>query len=187
MADCVFCDIVAGAAPAQYVRRWADATAFVPLDPVVDGHVLIVPNEHVRDAVERPAVTAAALLRAAELAAEHEASNILTSIGSAATQSIFHLHWHVIRRAPGDQLMVPWGTTGDPHNPHWCRVAEDQRAAVREAAYELTAMADRHAAVDLYGLTADEALLRHAIAKIRTAIGDVVEPPDETALRVRGW
>lgn len=133
---CVFCDIIAGTGPATIVREWPDALAFVPLNPVVPdgGHILVVPRQHVEDAVENPAVTAATMARAAEFAAEHEASNIITSIGKAATQSVFHLHVHVIRRAPGDQLMVPWGTTGNPHDPHSCKrstVAEEECERLR--------------------------------------------------------
>jgi histidine triad (HIT) family protein len=122
--QCVFCDIVAGRAPAQIVRRWPETTAFVPLDPVTPGHLLIVPNEHVRDAVEKPNLTMLTMGRAVSMAAESDSANILTSIGAPATQSIFHLHIHVVPRATGDMLMVPWGTTGDPHAPHWCKVAE---------------------------------------------------------------
>lgn len=126
-ADCVFCGIIAGTEPATIVREWPDAIAFLPLNPVAppDGHVLVVPRVHVPDAVMRPDVTAATTARAAELAAANDASNIITSVGRAATQSVFHLHIHVIRREAGDQLMVPWGTTGDPHAPHWCRVADE--------------------------------------------------------------
>lgn len=121
---CVFCDIVAGRAPAQIVRRWPETTAFVPLDPISPGHVLVVPNQHVRDAVESPSVTMLTMGRAVALASEYHSSNILTSNGAPATQSIFHLHIHVVSRMPNDQLMLPWGTTGDPHAPHWCAVAQ---------------------------------------------------------------
>lgn len=114
-ADCVFCQIISGVEHAEIVYSWSDAIAFTPLDPVVSGHVLVVPKVHVRDAVESPAVTAFAMARASELAAAYSASNILTSVGAAATQSVFHLHIHVIPRLTGDQLMIPWGTTGDPH------------------------------------------------------------------------
>lgn len=135
---CVFCDIVAGTAPAKIVHEWPDSIAFVPLGPVVDGHVLVVPRQHVADAVEDPAVTAMTMARAAELAAEHEASNILTSIGRPATQSVFHLHIHVIRREAGDQLMVPWGTTGNPHDPHSCKRSAQAEAelAAKDAKIE---------------------------------------------------
>jgi diadenosine tetraphosphate (Ap4A) HIT family hydrolase len=53
--------------------------------------------------------------------------NIITSIGKAATQSIKHLHVHLVPRTEDDKLMVPWGTIygDDPTAPHWCKVADD--------------------------------------------------------------
>lgn len=139
---CVFCDIVAGDAPATIVREWPDAVAFVPRDPVVDGHVLVVPRRHVADATSRPDVTADTMRRAAELAAglcwlyDTEHSNILTSVGAPATQSIFHLHIHVIPRRTGDQLMVPWGTTGNPHEPHRCKGMDALDAEIAQIVVE---------------------------------------------------
>ena len=133
MADCVFCSIVRGEAPAKIVREWDSAIAFVPLDPVVNGHVLVVPRRHVQDAVESQVLTLLTMSCALDLARETDASNIITSIGAAATQSIFHLHIHVIPREFGDDLMVPWGTTSDPHEPHWCAVADDLAAQLIKA------------------------------------------------------
>lgn len=125
---CVFCEIVAGESPAQFIATWPDAVAFRPLGPVVPGHVLVIPRAHVADFVEDPAVTAATMRRAAQLAGTlgHDSANVITSMGRAATQSVFHLHIHVVPRAEDDQLMVPWGTVygDDPQAPHWCRVAE---------------------------------------------------------------
>lgn len=133
LPSCVFCDIVAGDAPAQVVRRWNDATAFIPLDPVVPdgGHVLVVPNDHIRDVSDMPVSAADTMVRAIELASAWESFNVITSAGKAATQSIFHLHWHIVRREPGDQLMVPWGTTGDPHAPHRCKGMDALEAQLR--------------------------------------------------------
>lgn len=125
MNECVFCEIVEGTAPAHIVAEWDDAIAFTPLGPVCDGHVLVIPRVHVADALVDPEVSGAAMRRACEWAAGLYAhANILTSIGKPATQSIFHLHIHVIPRVSGDQLMLPWGTTGNPHDPHWCKVAQ---------------------------------------------------------------
>lgn len=122
---CPFCEIVAGRAPATIVGEWSDTLAIVPLNPVVDGHTLVIPREHVRDAVIDPAVTATTMQRAAEFTRDHwPHANILTSIGKPATQSVFHLHIHAIPRREDDWLMLPWGTTGDPHDPHWCKAAQ---------------------------------------------------------------
>jgi histidine triad (HIT) family protein len=102
--------------------------AFVPLTPVCDGHVLIVPRMHVDDAATNQWTTAIVMRRAAVYIRERGGSwNIITSIGKAATQSIKHLHVHLVPRTEDDKLMVPWGTIygDDPTAPHWCKIADD--------------------------------------------------------------
>ncbi len=114
MSDCVFCAIVAGDSPAEVVRRWPDAMAFVPLNPVTDGHTLIVPNAHVSDASQDIWTSALTMARAAQYVVERglypprRACNIITSLGDAATQTVFHLHLHVVPRTAGDGLHLPW-------------------------------------------------------------------------------
>lgn len=105
---CVFCRIITGEEPATIVRRGRDAVAFAPLNPVTDGHVLVVPTVHVRDALQDPAVTAATMKAAAGLAAKSGPCNFITSVGAEATQSVFHLHIHVVPRRAGDGLALPW-------------------------------------------------------------------------------
>lgn len=125
MSDCVFCEIVAGDAPARIVEDWLHTIVFHPLDPVTEGHLLVIPKRHVEDFTTDPITSAVTMLRAAEYA--HEAGgeyNLITSKGANASQSVFHLHVHLVPRRAGDQLMLPWGTTGDPHAPHWCKVAQ---------------------------------------------------------------
>ena len=97
------------------VWEWPDAVAFLPLDPVVQeerGHVLVVPRVHVRDFTVDPEVTAATSRRAAELGAELRAAgrdlNQITSAGPAATQTVPHLHLHVVTRRAEDGLHLPW-------------------------------------------------------------------------------
>lgn len=107
--DCVFCAIVDGTGPAEVVRRWDDALALVPLRPVVPGHLLVIPVRHVPDAAADPEAAAAVARRAAQLLAELGVqANLLTSIGPDATQTVFHLHWHLVPRAAGDGLALPW-------------------------------------------------------------------------------
>lgn len=106
MSDCVFCDIVAGRAPAQIVREWDDALAIVPLGPVVDGHLLVIPKRHVADAASDPDASAAVMRRAAEIVPWP--ASIITSLGAEATQSVFHLHLHIVPRAADDGLALPW-------------------------------------------------------------------------------
>lgn len=106
MTGCVFCAIVAGQAPATVVAEWPDALAIVPHRPVVPGHVLVIPRTHVRDFADDPEVTAATMRRAAELA--RGPANLITSAGEEATQTVFHLHVHIVPRADGDGLPLPW-------------------------------------------------------------------------------
>ena len=105
---CPFCEIVAGRAPATIVEEWPEAIAIVPLNPVVEGHLLVIPREHVPDFVAYPKVSAAAMLCAAELVAGMGSYNLITSKGRPATQSVFHLHLHLVPRAENDGLALPW-------------------------------------------------------------------------------
>ncbi|GHE33201.1 hydrolase [Streptosporangium violaceochromogenes] len=106
MDPCVFCQIIAREAPAAVVREWDDALAFAPLGPVVPGHLLVIPKQHVTDVAEDPAVSAAAMRAASELATPP--CNIITSAGREATQTVFHLHLHIVPRRDGDGLALPW-------------------------------------------------------------------------------
>lgn len=110
MSNCVFCAIVAGTEPATVVRRWDDAIAIVPLGPVTPGHVLVIPAVHVQDATVDPDVTAVAMRRAAELA--DAPCNIITSAGREASQTVPHLHVHIVPRTFGDGLALPWTPDG---------------------------------------------------------------------------
>lgn len=108
---CPFCEIVAGRAPATFVYTWPDALAFVPLNPVTEGHTLVIPRVHVANFATDPEVSAATMRRAAEAASAIRPDgpmNLITSWGAAATQSVFHLHLHLIPRAENDGLALPW-------------------------------------------------------------------------------
>ena len=105
-ASCVFCGIIAGAEPATVVRCWDDALAIVPRSPVTAGHILVIPVQHVEDYTTDPDVTAIVARRAA--AVGQYPSNLITSAGAEATQSVRHLHAHVVPRSEGDGLPLPW-------------------------------------------------------------------------------
>ncbi|MEU4772947.1 HIT family protein [Micromonospora sp. NPDC023644] len=109
-SPCVFCEIVAGREPATQVAAGTDAIAIRPLKPVVAGHLLVLPVKHVRDAAEDPHVSAETMRLAAALAPMfcQGAFNIITSAGREATQSVFHLHLHIVPRRENDGLALPW-------------------------------------------------------------------------------
>ncbi|MGW1218218.1 HIT family protein [Streptomyces californicus] len=104
-AACVFCRIVTGQAPADVVREWDDVIAIHPVTP---GHILVIPHTHVPDVGQDPGVSARTMACAAELAAELPAANVITSKGTAATQTVAHLHLHIVPRTAGDDLPLPW-------------------------------------------------------------------------------
>ena len=109
MSACPFCArIKAGdydSAPGNPGVVW-----FEPLKPVTPGHVLVVPVRHVTDALEDPDLTGRVFAAAARLADELDdpSCNLITSVGGAATQSVYHLHAHLVPRREGDGLPLPW-------------------------------------------------------------------------------
>jgi histidine triad (HIT) family protein len=110
--SCVFCRIVLGKEPVQWVADpdyWIDTVAFVPLNPVTKGHVLVVPKEHTPDFASDPEIFAKTARRAGELMRwTPRPMNVITSRGREATQSVFHLHLHLVPRAENDGLALPW-------------------------------------------------------------------------------
>lgn len=111
-ADCVFCDErkIRSTVEHMYGADGSLCFVFEPLGPVVPGHLLVVPAIHVGDATEDPLVTSMAAGVAARVAQRYRSANLITSIGLPATQTITHLHWHVVPRRDGDQLALPWGS-----------------------------------------------------------------------------
>ncbi|MFD5730347.1 HIT family protein [Streptomyces sp. NPDC058368] len=107
--DCAFCAIIAGQAPATILDEWDDALAVKPRGGVNAGHTLVISRIHVEDAIENPEVTADTVRRASQYAAQIGADlNLITSVGPDATQTVLHLHWHILPRAKADGLLLPW-------------------------------------------------------------------------------
>lgn len=115
--NCVFCDIIAGTAPAVIAYTWHDAVAFTPLNPVTVGHVLIVPRQHITHPHDNPNVYKAVSGRAAVFAGLMDTHyNLITNVGEHATQSVEHLHIHIVPRFEGDGLQLPWSNQYRPVN-----------------------------------------------------------------------
>lgn len=106
MPSCVFCRIIAGNEPANIRHVWDYAIAIDPLKPLTSGHILVLPRVHVPDATTDPTVSAATMRAAAEIATPP--CHLITSAGSTASQTVFHLHLHVVPRRDGDGLELRW-------------------------------------------------------------------------------
>ena len=112
--DCVFCAIVAGEAPARTVASGEHWTAFLDVSPVTTGHTLVVPRRHATDLWAMSADEAQQLMggvhEVAHLLRDRLAPagmNLLQSNGTAAWQTVFHVHVHVIPRYGDDGLRPP--------------------------------------------------------------------------------
>jgi histidine triad (HIT) family protein len=115
MADCLFCGIVAGEVPGQIVDSDEHAVAFMDINPATRGHALVVPRRHSADLMEvsdedltHTMLAARRLARRIRDTLEPDGFNILNSCGSAAWQTVFHFHVHVIPRYADDPLKLPW-------------------------------------------------------------------------------
>jgi histidine triad (HIT) family protein len=112
--DCIFCKIVAGELPSQRVDEDEHTVAFMDLNPWTRGHSLVVPRRHSDDLLEIAEEdlqhTAVAAKRLAVRMKERlgaDGVNLLNACGSAAWQSVFHFHIHVIPRWSDDPLQLP--------------------------------------------------------------------------------
>ncbi len=116
-ADCVFCAIVEGQAPVSTLYRDDAVIAFMDIQPVNPGHVLVVPVKHVVSLVDVDEGTAGRMLALAQrmgaaLAASGvrcDGFNLFLADGEVAGQEVFHVHLHVIPRYAGDGFGLRFG------------------------------------------------------------------------------
>jgi histidine triad (HIT) family protein len=119
---CIFCKIVSGEVPSQIVAEDERTVSFMDVNPATRGHTLVIPRRHARDLLEINDDDLAAVALAAKQLAQRvhdrlgaDGVNLLNSRGSAAWQTVFHFHVHVIPRYAGDPLRLPWNPApGDP-------------------------------------------------------------------------
>jgi histidine triad (HIT) family protein len=127
---CVFCEIVAGRATAFEVLRTDEFVAFLDIRPLFAGHTLLVPTRHIPTYDLLPAELASEwvelsqrLQRAVQAATESEGS--LMIVNNVVSQSVPHLHLHVIPRRKGDGLRFWLG----PRRPYASDEAAERMAA----------------------------------------------------------
>ncbi len=117
MNECVFCDILEGKLPASRVYQDEFCTAFMDIQPINPGHILIVPNRHAAYLADLAEETGAQMFRVGQRLAQAlrlsgikcEGVNLFLADGEAATQEIFHVHLHVFPRYRGDGFNLKFG------------------------------------------------------------------------------
>ena len=110
MTGCIFCDIVSGNGPASIIYRDDLCMAFMDIQPVNPGHLLIVPNRHATHLADLLPETGGQMFRVAQQVAavlrqsgvRCEGVNLFVADGRAAGQDVFHVHLHVFPRFEGD-------------------------------------------------------------------------------------
>jgi diadenosine tetraphosphate (Ap4A) HIT family hydrolase len=115
--DCVFCRIAAGEAPATKVYEDDTLCAFLDIRPIARGHTLVIPKRHATELEDLDADLGAHIFRAghrlalairrSDLAAD--GANLVLNDGTAAFQTVPHVHLHVIPRKHGDKLSFAAG------------------------------------------------------------------------------
>lgn len=108
-AGCVFCAVVAGESDAAVVLDEPDLVAFLDVRPLFKGHVLLVPRTHVETLPDLPAGLRDGFLEAAQrlsaaMVTGLGAQGSFVALNNVVSQSVPHLHLHVVPRTQGDGL-----------------------------------------------------------------------------------
>lgn len=118
--ECIFCKIVRGESPAQKVYKTEDVLAFLDINPITDGHTLVIPKEHYQDILQIPMPVLEKTMEGAKKIAEELQKaldaggvNILHNSGSVAQQEVSHFHFHIIPRYRKDKINIFPGRKGN--------------------------------------------------------------------------
>lgn len=136
MPACVFCSIVEGAVPAHVVLDDPVAVAFLDTRPLFPGHVLVVPREHHETLTDLPAELVGPLFEriqrmAGAVQAAMGAAGTFVALNNTISQSVPHLHAHVVPRNRRDGLRgFFWPRTAYRDDAHASGVAASIRAAL---------------------------------------------------------
>jgi histidine triad (HIT) family protein len=135
MTDCRFCAVVAGEAPGEVVARVDRAAAFLDVRPVFKGHVLVVPTGHVVTLPDLPVdqlpVFFGLVQRlAAAVVTAYGAQGSFVAANNTVSQSVPHLHVHVVPRTKGDGLRGFFWPRQRYGEGEMARYAEQLRAVV---------------------------------------------------------
>ncbi len=132
---CVFCQVIAGALPAHFVFEDERYVAFLDQRPLFEGHVLAVPRAHHETLADLPVDQVGPLferVRLLQTTVEHAmgAQGAFIALNNRVSQSVPHLHVHVVPRTRGDGLKgFFWPRTRYRDDAHMAEVAAGLRAA----------------------------------------------------------
>jgi len=119
--DCIFCKIVAGTVPCFKLFEDAETLAFMDINPVHDGHSLVIPKAHyptvfeiAPEAFAAASRTAIRVAKAVNQAMQPDGLNLIQANGPGAGQSVGHFHLHVLPRRLNDGVAINWESHQKP-------------------------------------------------------------------------
>ena len=135
--NCIFCKIVAGQIPATKVYEDDDVLAFMDIGPIVKGHTLVIPKEHVDPLMETPLpllqkviAVVQHIARAQKAGLKADGVNLHLANGAAAGQQVPHLHFHVVPRFNTDGHHWNWAAKKYDNPEEMKRLAEAIKSAM---------------------------------------------------------
>ena len=125
MSDCIFCKIAGGEIPAATLYEDEDFRVILDLGPASRGHALILPKQHYANLYEMPDEL---LGKAMKKALKCDGLNLVQNNGTAAGQTVFHFHMHLIPRYDNDKVGLGWkpGTLTDQDRDEIVRLVSSQ-------------------------------------------------------------
>jgi histidine triad (HIT) family protein len=121
MADCVFCKIMAKQIPASIVHEDEHTLAFMDLGQVNPGHVLVAAKAHAENIYALNDAQAGAVFRAVAKVARAvrdaftpQGLSVYQANGTAAGQTVFHFHMHLVPRYENDGMNLTWPVKNPP-------------------------------------------------------------------------
>ncbi len=113
--DCIFCKLANGDIPVEPVYEDDKVKVIFDASPASEGHMLIIPKEHVSNIYELDDELAGHIFKVASRIAkalkevfDYDGLNVLQNNGEAAGQTVFHFHMHLIPRFADDGVKVGW-------------------------------------------------------------------------------
>jgi histidine triad (HIT) family protein len=116
MENCIFCKILKKEIPAHFIYEGNNVSAFLDINPLNKGHVLVIPNEHYADVFNiKTEILQELIGKSQEIAKKMkevlgaDGVNLFNASGEAAEQSVPHFHLHIVPRWSGDGVnMNDW-------------------------------------------------------------------------------
>lgn len=141
--SCTFCDLIRGAGEVSICYEDSDALAFMDIQPVNAGHVLVVPRTHYESLQDLPSDLGSHLFEVVmklgpvvRQVTGTEGMNIIVNSGAAAGQDVFHYHIHLIPRRAGDgfEVKLPFPDSEMPDRQRLDAMAARIIAAINDPA-----------------------------------------------------